>query len=322
VQPTDALQSSALRWIRENVPEYAVDAGAAVLILVVGWYLSVLAVRVLGRPVARRFQRPSVTRTVLRSIKTAVLVLTVGAAAVQVGLFQPGEVLISVTVLSAVIGIILAPIVGSIINGLFVLADQPYEIGDMIELADRGERGFVDDITLRYTKMSTLDNTFIVIPNSTIRDRDVINHSAEDERTRLSLSIMVTYESDIGAARSIMERAARDVDGIIAGGPNIRIGGVRYPAAPTCYIDEYADDGVLLTLRYWAKEPYKLLTLRSKVNERFWTALADEDDVTVAYPHRHLVFDETSGTADVTLDSAERRKAEESGTPPSTDGPE
>jgi small-conductance mechanosensitive channel len=305
--------------MQENVPGYVVDAGTAILILVVGWYLSVLVVRVLGRPVARRFRRPSVTRTVLRSIRITVLLVAVGAAAVQVGLFQPGEVLISVTVLTAVLGIILAPIVGSIINGLFVLADQPYEIGDMVELADRGQRGFVEDITLRYTKMLTLDNTFTVIPNSTIRERDVVNHSAEDERTRLSLSVLVTYESDIDRARTLMERAARDVEEVISGGPNIRIGGVRYPAAPACYIDEYADDGVMLTLRYWAKQLYKLLTVRSKVNEQFQVALEEVDEVTIAYPHRHLVFDDTSGTADVTLDGSGERDAERSTGRPSSD---
>ncbi|WP_310732940.1 mechanosensitive ion channel family protein [Halostella pelagica] len=305
MQLNGVLQTTALRWVEENVPGYVVDAGMAVLIVVVGWYLSILAVRLLGRPVARRFRRPSITRTILRSIRTAVLLLAVSAAAVRIGWFRPGEVLISVTVLSAVLGIILAPIAGSIINGLFVLADQPFEIGDMIELADRGERGYVEEITLRYTKMFTLDNTFIVIPNSTIRERDVINHSAEDERTRLSLSILVTYESDIDLARTITERAARDVEEIISGGPSIRIGGGRYPAAPTCYVDEYADDGVLLTLRYWAKQPYKLLTVRSKVNERIWSSLEETDDVTIAYPHRHLVFDDTSGTADVTLGESE-----------------
>jgi small-conductance mechanosensitive channel len=249
--------------------------------------------------VARHFRRPSVTRTVLRSVRSAILLVTVSVAAVQIGWFRPGDVLISVTVFSAVIGVILAPIVGSIVNGLFVLADQPFEIGDMIELADRGQRGFVEDITLRYTKVFTLDNTFIVIPNSTIRDRDVINYSAEDERTRLSLTLQVTYESNVERARDIMERAARNVDAVISGGPNIRIGAARYPASPTCYIDEHADHGVSLTLRYWAKQPYKLLTVRSNVNERIRTVVQDAADVSIAYPHQHLVFDETSGTADV-----------------------
>ncbi|WP_375137277.1 MULTISPECIES: mechanosensitive ion channel family protein [Halostella] len=314
------LQSTVVRWLRDNVPGYLLDTVAAALILVAGWYVSKLAVRLLGRTVARHFRRPSVTRTVLRSVRTAILLVTVSVAAVQIGWFRPGDVLISVTVFSAVIGVILAPIVGSIINGLFVLADQPFEIGDMIELADRGERGFVEDITLRYTKMFTLDNTFIVIPNSTVRERDVINHSAEDERTRLALTIQVTYESNVERARNLMERAARDVDDVISGGPNIRIGAARYPASPTCYIDEYADSGVNLTLRYWAKQPYKLLTVRSKVNERLRASLADAEDVAIAYPHQHLVFDETSGTADVRVSGAEGPADGEGRTDDPTDG--
>ena len=103
-----------------------------------------------------------------------------------------------------------------------------------------------------------------------------------------------------------MERAARDVDAVITGGPDIRIGSARYPAGPTCYVDEYADNGVLLTLRYWAKRPYKLLTIRSEVNERVWAAMDEEDDVTVAYPHQHHVFDDTSGRIDVRMDDSSR----------------
>jgi small-conductance mechanosensitive channel len=268
-----------------------------VMILVVTWYVSKLAVRLAGRTVARRIQRPSVTRTVLRLVQLAVLLLGSGVAAGFVG-FQAGDILLSVTVFSAVLGIVLAPIVGSIINGFFVLADQPYEIGDMIELADRGQTGFVEDITIRYTKIFTLDNTFIVISNDSIRDRDVINYSAEDERARLSLELIVTYEGDLDEARSLAENAAQDVEEVITGGPDIRIGSARYPAAPTCYIDTFGDHGVHLTLRYWTRQPYKLLTVRSKVQTNIWEALEDAD-VEIAYPHSHVVFDDTSGELNV-----------------------
>jgi small-conductance mechanosensitive channel len=142
----------------------------------------------------------------------------------------------------------------------------------------------------------------MVIPNSSIRERDVINYSAEDERTRLSLDVVVTYEGDLEEARSIMERAAARVEDVITGGPDIRIGSARYPAAPTCYIDSYGDHGVNLRLRYWAKKPYKLLTIRSNVQEEVWGALEDSD-VSIAYPHSHVVFDETSGRANVAVES-------------------
>ncbi|NGM70816.1 mechanosensitive ion channel family protein [Natronolimnobius sp. AArcel1] len=283
--------------------EFIAQLAVAAIVLVVGWYLSNLVVRLAGRTVARRIERPSVTRTVLRGVKISVLVLTLVTVAAVFGL-SGTEIFLSVTVISAVIAVVLAPLVGSLINGIFVLADRPYEIGDMIEIVDEGHRGFVEDITIRYTKIFTLENTFIVMPNSEIQERDVINYSAEDERTRIAVDFEITYESDLDAARRHAERAARNVDMVISGGPDIRIGSARYAAAPDCSIVEYGDDGILLRLRFWIKHPYKQLVVQSAVQDairtRFQTA-----DIEFAYPHRHHVFDETSGVAQFAVDEQE-----------------
>jgi hypothetical protein len=102
-----------------------------------------------------------------------------------------------------------------------------------------------------------------------------------------------------------MERAAIETPEVIGGGPDIRVGSARYPAGPSCYIDEYADHGVLLNLRFWVKTPYYIPRVRSKVNERVWDGIADAD-VEIAYPHSHLVVDETSGRLGVDLDGSSR----------------
>lgn len=275
----------------------------AIVTVILGFWLSGLIVRVLGRPVARRFRRPSVTRTVLRSIRMTIVVIAIFLALGMLGL-RLGDIVLSAAVFSVILGIILAPIIGSIISGVFVLADQPYEVGDLIELSDIDQRGYVEDVTLRYTKIFTLENTFIVLPNSTIRERTVINYSAEDERTRLSLPLLVTYESDIDAAQEVMIDAAKNTSEVITGGPDIRIGSARYPAEPVCYVNEFADHGVVLNLRYWVKLPYYLDRVQSKVNSRVREGFADEE-VTIAYPHSHLVFDETSGELSVDIQSDE-----------------
>jgi small conductance mechanosensitive channel len=287
---------------------------AAILILVVGWYGSKLLIRFLGRPVARRFQRPSLTKTVLGGIRALFLVFAASLAANQIG-FEAGDILLSVTVFSAVLGLVLAPIIGSVINGLFLLADQPYEIGDMIELVDQNKQGYVEDITLRYTKIFTLENTFLVIPNSNMRDRDVINYSAEDTRSRLSLKLLVTYEGNLDEARAILEQAARETTEVVEGGPDIRIGSARYPSAPVSYIKDFGDHGVLLELRYWVKDPYYVGRVESKIQERVWSEL-DDADVEIAYPHQHHIFDETSGTASVEVKEGERRSPPEEFDPP------
>ncbi|QCC47134.1 mechanosensitive ion channel family protein [Halobellus limi] len=294
------------------LPEWLLFPGwrwvLAALIVAVGVLVSRYVVRLVGRPVARRFQRQSVAQMALRLVRLGVVLVTLGIAASVLGL-EFGDLVLSVTVFSAVLGIVLAPIVGSTINGLFLLADQPYEIGDMIELDD-GRRGFVDDITIRYTKMFTLNNTFLVIPNSEIREHLVTNYSAEDERVRLSLDVVVTYESDVDAARRLLSRAAAADEAVIEGGPDIRIGSARYPARPTVLKSDFGDDGVALTLRYWAKTPYKIPSVESRVRTRIWDAFAETDaDIEFAYPHRHLVFDDTSGTLDATVGSRDGDRA-------------
>ncbi len=291
---------------------YTTYLGRAVIafaVLIVGWYCSRMAVRMLGRPLAQRFERQSLTRTILRVVRISIMLVAIVVAAGIMGI-GGGNIILSVTVLSAAVGVILAPIVGNILSGLFVLADQPYEIGDMIEIADTQQRGFIEDITLRYTKIRTQENTMLVIPNSTIRERDVVNYSAEDERTWMQLDLTVTYEGDLAEARRIMVRAARNTDGVIGGGPTIRIGNTRYPSRPVCQIREYADHGVRLRLMYWIQNPYYTGKIRSEIQERIWKEL-DDADVEIPYPHTHLVFDETSGTA---------RVAPEDGRPPDADG--
>lgn len=289
------------------VPNWVITLGVAVAVLVIAWYLSKIIVKQLHHPVSRKFRRPSVTRTILRTIQVGVMIVAILTAAGIVGV-GIGNLLLSVTVLTAAVSIALAPILGSIISGLFVLADQPYEIGDMVEIGDvgnttqNGEMGFVEDITLRYTKIFTLSNTFLVIPNEAIRERDVINYSAEDSRQRRTLDLVVTYESALEDARQLCEQAAREVDAVISGGPDIRIGSMRYAAAPHCMIDSYGDHGVVLTLTYWVHEPSKPRFVVSMIQENIWTAIEDAD-VEFAYPHSHLVFDETSGNLPVSVDT-------------------
>jgi small-conductance mechanosensitive channel len=77
-----------------------------------------------GRRVARRFRRPSVSRTMLRPVRISSVLLGVALAANLLGL-PPGTLVLSVTVFSAVVGIVLAPTIGTVIDGVFVLADEP-----------------------------------------------------------------------------------------------------------------------------------------------------------------------------------------------------
>jgi len=298
-------------WLPEIVPTIVLEIVATVFVIFASWFVARLLVRVFSRRLAQHLQRPSLTRVSLAAIRVGVYLIGFFTVLRIYGL-DLSNIALSVTVFSAVVGVILAPIVGSVISGLFLLADQPYEIGDMIELSEQGEgtRGFVEDITLRYTKIFTLDNSFLVIPNGSMRERDVINYSAEDTRIRRTLDVLITYESDLPAARTKMEESAQKVESVISGGPRIRIGSARYPAKPDCLIGAFADDGILLRLRYWIKEPYSPQKIESKVQQNVWEAF-EEDDIEIAYPHTQHVFADEGGELPVRLaDSEEQTESE------------
>jgi small conductance mechanosensitive channel len=294
-------------WLPEFVPTVLLEIVATVVVIFASWFVARLLVRVFSRRLAQHLQRPSLTRVSLAAIRVGVYMIGFFTILRIYGL-DLSNIALSVTVFSAVVGVILAPIVGSVISGLFLLADQPYEIGDMIELSEQGEgtRGFVEDITLRYTKIFTLDNSFLVIPNGSMRERDVINYSAEDTRIRRTLDVLITYDSDLPAARTKMEESAQKVEAVISGGPRIRIGSARYPAKPDCLIGTFADDGILLRLRYWIKEPYSPQKIESQVQQNVWEAFEGED-IEIAYPHTQHVFDDEGGELPVRLADGEEQ---------------
>ncbi|MFC7216271.1 mechanosensitive ion channel family protein [Saliphagus sp. GCM10025334] len=284
-------------------------------VLVVAWYGSKLLTRFIRPNVTRHFRRRSVTDIVLRLLRAGAMVAAVLFALGMLGVEVTG-LFLSVTVLSALLAVILAPIATDFVAGFLILVNRPYEINDMIEIVDEENRGYVEDITLRYTRILTLDNTFLVIPNSTIYDRDVKNYSASDERTRVSIEFTVTYEGDLEEAQRLLERATERINGVISGGPAIRLGGTRYPAEPRAFITEFGDHGVHIDLRFWVEKPYLPIEMRSKVHESVWEEL-DDANVEMAYPHTHLMFDETSGRARIAV---ERSQNTEAGLPSSEQG--
>ncbi|MFW6320957.1 MAG: mechanosensitive ion channel family protein [Halohasta sp.] len=290
-------------WLGQQLPEMLRPGApwiAAAVILVVAWYGAKYVARLVRPGVVTQLQRVSVAETLLGVFRAVVMVFALFTVANVFG-YEPENILLSVTVLTAAIAYILAPLLGSLINGLFVLVNRPYEVGDMIELVDTDQLGYVREITLRYTKVLTLENTTLVIPNDSIHRRDVINYSEDDERSWLSVELTITYESDLDAAMDRIEAAAGEVDEIVDGGPSFRIGGRKYPASPTAFLTAFGEDGARVELRFWVFEPYHPKRVCSTVFRRLAAELADAE-VSLAYPHTHHVFDETSGRANVSVD--------------------
>ncbi len=95
---------------------------------------------------------------------------------------------------------------GSLSNftgGVLILILRPFKVGDYIREDNKGNEGFVKEIGLFYTKLRTLDEKIVVLPNGTLANTSLLNYSESPFR-RLILSVGISYESDIATAKRLI----------------------------------------------------------------------------------------------------------------------
>ena len=82
--------------------------------------------------------------------------------------------------------------VGNLISGFIIIFDKPFKVGDLIESAT--VKGFVEEVTMRSTKIRTLDDSVITVPNSTLTKEAVTNISMMDKR-RIKMTFGLVYST-------------------------------------------------------------------------------------------------------------------------------
>jgi len=109
--------------------------------------------------------------------------------------------------------------IADVIAGMIIMVDQPFRVGDRIEIQGEDTWGDVTDIGLRTTRIRTRDNRLVIVPNSIIGKNQVINYTFPDPRFRIQTHVNIGYGTDIKQARRIMIEAVRQVDGVLPDKP-------------------------------------------------------------------------------------------------------
>ncbi|MCQ2559893.1 MAG: mechanosensitive ion channel family protein [Clostridia bacterium] len=91
----------------------------------------------------------------------------------------------------------------NIISGFMIMLDKPFRVGDRI--SSSGLTGDVVDIGGRSTRLKTIDNTLIVIPNSDLVSSRIVNYSNPSPRTVIKIPLGVAYGSDLKRVKAILE---------------------------------------------------------------------------------------------------------------------
>ncbi|MBN1263954.1 MAG: mechanosensitive ion channel [Anaerolineales bacterium] len=110
------------------------------------------------------------------------------------------------------LGFALQDVAKNFIAGLLLLLQQPFDIGDAIEVGDYG--GTVKNITLRVTEMVTWDGRNVQIPNADVYISPIINFSRSRDR-RVALAIPVLQGADMELATSIASRTVKGLPGVL-----------------------------------------------------------------------------------------------------------
>lgn len=145
------------------------------------------------------------------------------------------------------IGLALQGSLSNFAGGVLILLLKPFEVGDYIIEDTNKNEGTVKEIQIFYTKLSTIDNKTIVIPNGILTNNSLTNATAKDER-RLDLKVDISYEASIKEAKAVIEKILKNDEAVLQD-EDINV-----------FVDALGESSVVLGVRAWTK------------NEDFWSA--------------------------------------------------
>jgi small conductance mechanosensitive channel len=165
------------------------------------------------------------------------------------------------------------------ISGITILVDRPFRVGDYIEIDN--EFGKVHEITLRSTRIQTVRNEIIVMPNTQMITQRLINHTMQNT-LRVDVAFGIAYKERPDEAREVLLPIVADDDRILS------------RPEPSVIVTEMADSSVNMMLRFYLRDPSQEIPVRWEYTEKVRETLR-EADVEIPFPHRQLFLDEAKG---------------------------
>ena len=223
-----------------------------------------LIARAIERHVMRADQLAVSTRV---GISKFTYFLLVGLG-VLLGINADGVDVTTLNVLTGAIGLGLGfglqAVASNFVSGFVLLMDKSIKPGDVISFttlggASAGNFGWVQELRGRYVVVRDRDGVDTLVPNQNLITSSFINWSYSDQRVRLKLPVMVSYEDDPEVALQLLVEATEDHPRIL-----------RDPPAVSRLIS-FEDNGMRLEIRFWIADPVNgVNNVRSDVNRAIW----------------------------------------------------
>jgi small-conductance mechanosensitive channel len=244
------------------------------LLIGLGFALIKFVQRVLGRQMSKADVDPNVAQTIQRVVFWALLVLLFITA---LGMLQ-----IPITALAFISGAVAIGvgfgaqnIINNLISGWILMSERPVRIGDFIELDDN--RGTVETIGNRSTRIRRIDGVHLLVPNSQLLERMVINWTLVDRKFRTSVRVGVTYGSAVRLVEELLQQAVREQSAVLL------------DPAPVVVFEDFGDNALIFDVFFWCESSgeRELRVIRSDIRFRI-DELCRENDIVIAFPQRDV----------------------------------
>jgi small conductance mechanosensitive channel len=166
------------------------------------------------------------------------------------------------------VGLALQGTLSNVAGGVLLLILKPFQVGDYIVLTGTDCEGEVAAMDIFYTKLKTIDNRVIVIPNGTLSNSNLINNTKQ-ERRLIDIEVGISYDADIKEVKRILTDIAKNEKRILDQD------GVKI------FVSSLADSSVMMGIRCWVPTSDYVATkwaLNEEIKIRF-----DEEGIEIPY---------------------------------------
>ena len=261
----------------QMLSSYVLSIVAFILILVVGRYVATWVQNLIRGGLDRPQVDTTLTKFAGKFAYYAIFLLAIFAGLETVGV----ETASFVAVLAGAgfaVGLALQGTLANFAAGVMLLIFRPFKVNDYVEIAD--EKGFVKDVSLFFTRITTRDNRLVIIPNGDVFGSTIENIFANDI-IRVDCEVGTDYPADIDATREVLLDAARSVEG--------RIEEKGEQAA----LKALGGSSINWEVRVWV-EPDDYFRLRQELARQVKYKL-DEAEIGIPYPQMDIHLDELNG---------------------------
>lgn len=177
------------------------------------------------------------------------------------------------------VGLALQDTISNFFAGLHIISDRPIRIGDFVELPDTTISGYIEDIGWRSTKIRTLPNTIVIIPNSKLAESIIINNSLPEPEMAALVQCGVSYESDLKKVEKVTTEVAIKIQKTVPGAVKNFEPFIRYHT----FCDSNINFTVILRVENFVDRYLVIHEFIKALNESY-----DKEGIEISWPVRKI----------------------------------